>query len=231
MKRFKKTLNCMRRTAGRATILIVSTAACTIAAHSQTPPYLLFQYSTLTSSGNAITATWVPVVTASGTVYKDITLLFNLDSAGVLTLAPGYPAVVASPASLASSFKAGKYQGPGSMSNYVMTINGPGITTGGATEWSLAAVPGVPYYSYPISATWYVGPITSNPLAARLKAAGITSTAWSYGIANSACGCSQWLTNTLIGVSQTGNALTIVSFTSNGDHSEPIDQITYTLTP
>jgi hypothetical protein len=174
----------------------------------------------------------VPVIDSSGkTSYKDITLLFDVDSAGNVTLASGYPKVIPSPTSLVSSFRAGKYIGPGSDSNFIAAVSGPGITAGGATEWSLAAVSGTSYYAYPKSAAWYVGPITSNPLAARLKAAGITSTAWSYGIAGSTCGCSQWLADTLIGVSQTGNALTIVSFTSNGDHSQPVDQITYTLAP
>jgi hypothetical protein len=73
-----------------------------------------------------------------------------------------------------------------------------------------------------------VGPIANNPYAAQIKAAGITSTAWSYGISTSNYG--RWGVATLIGVSQIGNTLTIVSFYSvtNG---VPYDQITYTLTP
>jgi hypothetical protein len=196
------------------------------------PPSASFEFSTITGSGDTITATWVPVVDSSGTTtYKNITLLFHVDSSGNLTVAPGYPKVIPSPPPLVSSFRVGTYTGPGSMSNYIITVSGPGVTTGGATEWSLAAASGTPYYSYPVSATWYVGPIASNPLAARLKAAGITSTAWSYGLGGSSCGCPEWQANTLIGVSQTGNALTIVSFTSNGDHPEPIEEITYTLKP
>ncbi len=211
----------------------VEGAASEQAATAPVPPYALFEYSTLTGSGNTITATWVPVVNSAGnTSYKNVTLLFDVDASGNLTIAPGYPKVIQTPPPLVTSFRAGKYVGPGDNSTWVVNVSGPGITTGGATEWSLAAAPGNNYYSYPMSATWYKGPIASNPLAARLKAAGITSTAWSYGIAGSTCGCSQWLTDTLIGVSQTGNALTIVSFTSNSiDHSQPVDQITYTLAP
>ena len=67
--------------------------------------------------------------------------------------------------------------------------------------------------TYPSSATWYVGPIANSPLAARLKAAGITSTAWSYGVTGGEACYNNWPDNTLIGLSQTGNKLTIVSFT------------------
>jgi hypothetical protein len=52
-----------------------------------------------------------------------------------------------------------------------------------------------------------------------------------YGIGASGCNSAGlWQTGTLIGVSQVGNTLTIVSFTRfNGDSSTPLDQITYTL--
>ena len=209
------------------------TAASVVVAHAQTPPYALFQYSTLTGTGNTITATWVPVVTSSGIIYKDITLLFDVSAAGVLTLAPDYPQEVPSPSNLVSSFMAGNYAGPSTIysGEMLVTISGPGVTVGGATEWSLAATKGAYVYTYPGSATWYVGPIASNPLAARLKAAGITSTAWSYGVGSSDYG-EPWQTNTLIGVSQIGNTITFVSFTNGaGDHSEPVDQVTYTLVP
>ena len=214
-------------------LTFVLAATCAVVAQAQTPPYALFQYSTLTGTGNTITATWVPVVTASGTIYKDITLLFDVNSSGVLTLAPGYPEIVASPSNLVSSFKAGKYTGPATVSCgcFVINVSGPGITGGGATEWSLATPTGGSSLTYPGSATWYVGPISSNPLAARLKAAGITSTAWSYGVSSSN-GNYNWYTDALIGVSQVGNTITFVSFTYyDTDHSEPVDQITYTLAP
>jgi hypothetical protein len=213
--------------------LMVFGAACAVLAHAQTPPYALLQYSTLTGSGNTITATWVPVVTSSGTTYHDITLMFEVSSSGVLTLAPGYPQIAASPSNVVSSFKAGKYVGPKTIlgGEALITVAGPGITVGGATEWSLATTTGAAACTYPTTATWYVGPIASNPLAARLKAAGITSTAWSYGVGTGEC-YSDWSKNTLIGVSQVGNTITIVSFSFNDtDSSEPKDQITYTLAP
>lgn len=230
---FDKNINSRRRAVRLAVFVLASAAACAVVAHAQTPPYALFQYSTLTGSGNTVVATWVPVVTAKGTIYKDITLLFDVDSAGNLTLAPGYPEVVASPALTVSSFKAGKYVGPSTILNgqATITVSGPGVTSGGATEWSLAAAPGAANCTYPTTFTWYVGSLATNPLAARLKAAGITSTAWYYGVGTGVC-YNDWYTNILIGISQVGNTLTIVSFTNNtGDHNEPVDQITYTLVP
>ena len=219
------------RSARVAAFPVAAAAACAIAACAQTPPYSLFEYSTLTASGDSVTATWVPVITSKGTIFKNITLLFEVDSSGNLMLAPGYPQVVPSPAPIVSAFKAGKYAGPASVykGDFVIVVAGPGVTAGGATEWTVTAPTGVDPYTYPGSGTWYVGPIATNPLAARLKAAGITSTAWSYGVAGSQWGL-PWAANTLIGVSQVGNTITFVSFTNGtGDHGEPVDQITYTL--
>lgn len=199
------------------------------------PPYALFQNSTITSSGNTITAVRVPVVLTAKTVYENVTLSFEVDSSGNLTLVPGYPKVVPSPMPVAAGFKAGRYVGPSNVLGgaAIVRVSGPGVTNGGATEWSLAAAAGANVYTYPCSATWYVGPIANNPLYSRLKAAGISSTAWSYGVIGSS-GCAadsnDWYARSLVGLSQTGNTLTIVSFTTAGsDSSTPRDQITYTL--
>ena len=183
-----------------------------------------------TGSGNTITAVRVPIVTSTGTIYKNITLLFNVDSSGNLTLASGYPKFVVSAPSITSSFKAGPYVGPTTLcSNMIINIAGPGVAPGGATEWTLAAGSGAGSCTYPDSATWYVGSLATSPLAARLKAAGITSTAWSYGVGGTPYG-GNWGQNSLLGFSQIGRTLTIMSFTSYGkDYSEPVAQITYTL--
>jgi hypothetical protein len=230
-----KRLNLQSYAARAAAFLTVLTGSAFVVS-AQTPPYALLQYSALTGSGNTITATQVPVVTATGvTVYVNLALQFSVDSNGNLTLSPGYPQVIPAPVILSSGFKAGTYTGPFSIRNgsYIVTVGGPGVTDGGATEWSLAATTGASGDTYPASATWYVGPIASNPLAARLNSAGITSTAWSYGVSSSSSGDdihNNWQTNTLIGVSQAGNTITIVSFTQNKvDKSVPVDQITYTL--
>lgn len=200
-----------------------------------TAPYALFQFSTLTGFGDTVTATLVPVVTSTGViVYKNVTLQFNVDASGNLTLAAGFPQVGPSPTPIVSSFHAGRYVGPSTIlgGNAIINISGPGVTVGGATEWTLAAASGASPYTYPGTGTWYVGPIATSPLATRLKSAGITSTAWYYGVASaSGDGCA-WYTDALIGVSQVGNTLTIVNFSYCGtDYSVPQNQITYTLVP
>jgi hypothetical protein len=208
-----------------------------VSAQTPQPPYALMEHSTLTGSGNTISATHIPVVTTSGvTVYVNLTMQFNADANGNLTVASGYPQVTPAPTLLISSFMAGKYTGPSAIlgGKTAVTVGGPGITDGGATEWSLSSAAGVDSCTYPSTATWYVGPIANNPLAARINKAGITSTAMSYGVGSSQCSTdAAWGANTLIGVSQVGNTITIASFTrvNQADSSTPVDQITYTLAP
>jgi hypothetical protein len=199
-------------------------------------PFALFQFSTLSGSGNTITATEVPVVTSSGTtIYKQVTAQFQVDSAGNLVLTPGFPKVVNAPIPPFAAFKAGTFVGPGTLGNgkFFIVVGGPAVSSGGTT-WSSIAATGSAPGTYPSSASWFDGPIANNPVAARLNKQGITSTALSYGVANggSSAPCCNWLAGTLIGVSQAGNNLTFYSF-SNGtiDHNAPIDAISYTLAP
>jgi hypothetical protein len=197
-------------------------------------PYSLFQYATLTGSSNTLTATFVPIVTAGGTSYWNITLDFNVSSTGVLTVASLQQ--TQAPPPIVSSFRAGTYCASPNVGNgkACITVGGPGETSGGTTEWSLTAAPGSWADTYPESATWYVGPLASSPLASRLAAAKITSTDYSYGTV----GAQNWVINgtwyydTLIGLSQIGNTLNILSFTNyytGLDQNTPVDQITYTL--
>jgi hypothetical protein len=233
----------------RPALVVLALIACVFVAFAQTPqaPYALFERATLTGSGSTITAVNVPIVVSSGlTIYTNVTMQFNVDYNGNLTLLSGYPQVFAAPIVLASSFKSGKYVGPSTVANgkAIITVSGPGVTDGGATAWSLSAAAGADNCTLPSSATWYAGPMSSSPMAARLTKASVTSTAWSYGVSGSgpsstsstsSCGSDNyfnWGTGTLIGVSQTGNALTVASFTrSDVDRSAPVAQITYTLAP
>jgi hypothetical protein len=195
------------------------------------------QYAVMTGSNNSILATRLPVVYNGRTYYEDVTfaLYFAISSKGVVT-ATATPTVVTSPTLLTANFEAGNYVGPSTVGsgNALITVSGPGVVVGGATEWSIAASTGAWGCTYPSTATFYVGPITSNPLYARLKAAGITSTAYSYGIVGDGPTCFpgyDWYAGSLIGLTQNNGTLTIVSFTNNAnqDHDVPIDQITYTL--
>jgi hypothetical protein len=201
--------------------------------------YAEFQYATITGSNNVLNVTMLPVITPTGTVYKNLTLKVNADSNGDITVAPGSPTIVAAPAILASSFQAGTYVGPATINGgqNKITVTGPGVIPGGTTVWSLRSSSDPNVCTYPASATWYVGVPTSpgNPEYARLKKAGITSTAYSYGTSgtmpDSTCNVNDAWSASLIGVSQTGNSITIVSYTTLGfaDQASPKDQITYTL--
>lgn len=127
-------------------------------------------------------------------------------------------------------------------------VEGPSALTGGAESWSFSAVAGADRCTFPSSATWYAGRLESNPVFERLKKAGITSNAWSYGVAsgpdfNDRCTDTsqgnfsnwRWYAGTLIGVSQSGNSITIASFTDRlggqKDYTAPVAQITYRLVP
>ncbi len=115
-----------RRAGVRLITVVTAMAAAGVGARAQDAsidstsppaPYSLFQYSTLTGSGRTILATRVPVVLTNGSiVYKNLTLLFDVDAAGNLTVAPGYPQVVASPTPIVYNFEAGKYVGPSTCS-------------------------------------------------------------------------------------------------------------------
>jgi hypothetical protein len=209
------------------------------AAAATATAYAEFQYATLSGSNNVVNVTMLPVVLSNGSiVYKNLTLQVDVNpTTGKITVASGSPTETAAPVPQISSFKAGNYVGPGGISSQetqLLTLTGPGVAAGGATEWSTSTSPGATGCTYPSSATFYVGPLASNPLYPRLKKAGITSTAYSYGLAGvqTCSGDGLWFINgSILGFSQTGNALTIVSFTydSTEDQNTPGSQITYTL--
>jgi hypothetical protein len=200
--------------------------------------FMAFQDATITSSSNTVVASRVPVMSSKGTiVYQDVTLVFTIGSTGLLTLASP-PKVITSPILITAGFRAGRYVGPSTVlgGSAKTIVSGPGVAPGNTTEWTLTAAPGANHCTYPTSATWYVSSsLATSPLAARLKAAGITSKDYSYGIVGSgACVIDDtWATGTLIGVVQTGNTLSIVSFTPYGgkDSAKIVDQITYILSP
>jgi len=218
-----------------------------LVAQQKEGPYALFQGAILTGAGNALSVLRLPVVIAPGNVvFKNVLIQFQVDVDGNLSLVADSPQVSDAPALASLSFKPGSYVGPGAYLDGKTPgfVDGPGPADGGATSWSFTTAGGADACTYPRSATWYVGPLENTPVAARLKKAGITSTAWSYGIANgpgiyTSCTklgfqflSSRWGAGTLIGVSQTGNAITIASFTDNQvDSNAPVDQVTFRLVP
>jgi hypothetical protein len=227
---------CVSRLAATLTILIT---VCTIAAQSQTPPYALIQDSTLTATTNTINVTQLPVVTTAGIMYVDLTIVFDVSANGTLTLASGYPQQTPAPRPIINGFEAGTYLGDND-STELITVSEPGVAPNGVTAWSIAPAAGSSGCIYPYSAVWYdVGTtLKNNPLyLTRIKPAGITSTLLQYGVGAAGTGCGstidiyEWGTSSLLGFSQTGNILTVSSFTNNGvDQDKPVDTQTFTLT-
>ena len=206
--------------------------------------YTLFQDSTITASGGTISLLRVPVSLNGSIFYDDITITFAVDSQGRVGLVTGYPYVrVSTPPPITSSFKAGKYVGPATIlgGQAIIMVSSPGAGSGNGTQWSLTTPTGANIDTFPASASWYAGPVANTPLADRIKAAGISpqnQAAYSFGIGGGDTGSGQqegnWdQPNCLLGFLQTGNNLTIVSFTDayDHDHADPLGQITYTLAP
>jgi hypothetical protein len=193
--------------------------------------YAEFQNATLSGSNNVINVTMLPIVLANGhIVYENLVIPVTVNpTTGKLTL--GTMSQAAAPQPNADGFKAGNYVGPGGTAGgMLLSLYGPGVTSGGATEWTVATTSGGTGCAYPSTATFYVGSLANNPFASRLKKAGITSTAYSYGVMGSQeCSAGDWWENgALVGFSQTGNALNIVSFSYAGsDYNTVQAQITY----
>jgi len=232
MKTIESIFTLRRRVTRFAAKFALFTSLGAVAASAQAPPYALMQDSTLTGTGNTINVTQLPVVTTSGITYVDLTILFDVAVDGTLTVAPGYPQVVPAPEPIVDGFEAGNYSETAG-GEAVITVSGPGVAPSGATVWSLTEHNAVGCIN-PGSATWYdVGTsIKNNPLYPRLKAAGITSTQFVQFGVGSGCGLPYWGTNTLLGFSQTGNALVVSSYTnSSKDQNTPVATSTFLLIP
>jgi hypothetical protein len=220
----------------RSSLLLALSLGWTIVAAAQTspapqPPYAQLQNSGLVAAGNTISLTRIPVVVgAATTIYKDMILQFDVDGSGNFTLSPGFPQITDSPSMLVSSIVPGKYV----LGKYALNVTGPAVLSGGVLAYSITMADDANGNTYPSQATFYVGALDKVPIADRIKKAGITSTAWNYGLASGNNCCSYWPpANMLIGVSQIGNTLTIASFSTGWstttDKNAPTDQIIYTL--
>lgn len=197
-------------------------------------PYAEFQYATLTGANNTINATRVPIVTAGGTSYQDLTINLEVGANGQVSL--GTLTAVASPATQTAGFIAGTYVGPSNVcgGGATITVSGPGVGTGGTTIWTVQSAPGASGCTYPASGYWYVDAPTdsNNPLFARLKTASITSAEYSYGLLGPGGSGGGWFDGgAILGASQSGNSITFVSYSFDvvNDQSTPGGQITYTL--
>jgi hypothetical protein len=226
-----------------ATALIAFSTYCGLAIEAPlaATPTIYAQDATITAAGDTVTATRIPVQTSSGSIlYYDVTAIYGITSVGALSVVSTTIKPSVSP--IISNFQAGTYVAPGTL-NFTDRLTGPGIGEAGTTAWTFAANGGTNEgCAYPYSATWYTGPIPSNPIAVRIQQAGITSSDYNYGVAGPVgelCYTVSYYFGfsgnvpALIGASQVGNSLTIVSFTDTAgkDHSLPVAEITFSLSP
>lgn len=187
--------------------------------------------ATIVGSTNSISITRVPVSAGGKTYYWDVTIPFLVDSDGSIVVQPAE--TTKSAIFIDSAFTAGSYNGPpGTLNGQAkIALAGPAVFNNSYTEWTISTLSGANGCTYPESAVIYVVPsLSDSPIYSRLKKAGITSNAWSYGIAQSTNCYATWPGDGIIGVSQVGNTLTIASFTYySTDSSTPVDEIVYTL--
>ena len=234
----------LRSSLTKSVAILIGLSTCAVGSALAATPTVYAGSATITGSGDVVTATRIPVQAADGSIlYYDVTTTFGVTAAGALSVTS--TTIQPSANLIISNFQAGTYASPAGGNTWTNLLSGPGIGPAGTTAWSFNSNGGAnPTCSYPYTATWYTGPISSNPYATRLTTAGITSTDYSYGIsgpvAEPSCSipASAEFNNAdgvapLIGATQTGNTLTIVSFTdtSGKDHSVPVAEITYTLSP
>jgi hypothetical protein len=150
---------------------------------SAATPRASFGAALVTGADNRISVSRVPVLDSVGKVYyKDLTINFQVDSTGNLTL--GTATIYASPSLVTSGFQAGNYKD--TLGN-TYQLTGPSVIPGTTrTVWSLAFTAGT--YVTQFSMSWVTGAIAGHPNESSLKSRNITSTAYSWGIVGNSTG-------------------------------------------
>lgn len=198
-------------------------------------PKIFLESSVIKGAGGIVKIIRVPVQDSAGAIkYLDISLSFDVDNAGNLSLSPGSPQITPSPNLKVGEFKQGVYVG--SIRRVLYDVGSPGIGTGGRAAGSLNTRGGTEPCGKDgrLDASWVTGPITGHPNEAALTAAGITSTAFSWGtVAVRDSGCANirypgWENGNIIGVIQTGNQLSIHNF---GKDNVEDSVLVFTLCP
>jgi hypothetical protein len=219
----------IRKTFFGAAALLVASAH----AHA-TDSSIYLEYSNVTAVGPTITITRLPILKPDGKfIYKDVIIQLKSDSSGNLTYVPSTPQQKLSPSLISNRFVAGTYVYPGN-TNEGFILSGPsGVPGRSVTKFEVNKSPSLRDYCG-VPAIFYVGALSANPNYARIKAAGITSTEYSYGIIGGSVSCGinggTFGTGALVGFSQSGNLLTIASFTKQiggKDQNTPVSFITY----
>jgi hypothetical protein len=195
-------------------------------------PTIFMQSATINGAADAVTLTRVPVQNAAGTIiYKDISMFFDVDSLGNVTLPPALVKITPSPTINVGAFKPGTYNGysiNGCTNDHTFKVGSPGVGSGGRISGSIQRIE---FGCGIFNASWTSGPIAGHPLEVQLKAAGITSTAYNWGIMGTADLSTQqsgWIAGDIVGVVQTGNQLSLVNFKNKNIAKT---SLTFTLCP
>ncbi len=225
----------MRLTKIAAVFLCLPCAVMAQALQSQ-PATTRLQDAVVVAKGSTISITRLPIHTANGTIFRDVTIQLQVDSQGHVTLAtdaagravaagmppapvplPSVPsggpssqpielAQRPSPPIVMQIFRAGTYATPDG--GLVRVEDRGNDLINHVPMWTLSS-DGASGLG---SATWYSGPPQMNPRYRRLRTAGITDTSYAYGTSDSGT-AELFASGALIGVQQVGpSALRIVSF-------------------
>ena len=193
------------------------------AAWAQTPR---LEDATIVGKGGQLSIVRLPIEINGQTVYRDITLDLKVNAKGDVSIftnatqpsggvAPAVAAVAAAPVIVSKpsappvvqNYRSGTYRAADGTAYHLANH---GVPYGGELpEWQLTVIgTGGRVLD---SATWYDGAIDKSPLRKRLRNAGISSEAMSWGATDSGSGTG-FDDGALIGVAAAGNVLTIYSF-------------------
>ncbi len=224
----------------RLALLLTCALALPASAQTNTATTRL-QDAQVVARGNTIAITRLPIKTATGTIYRDVTIELHVDAQGHVTLAtdatgravasgmpaPALPARPSGrPAQVAlQAVPSGQpIELPQQPSPPIVfqkftagTYTAPDGSILQVQDRGMDLIHHVPAWSLRsdnaaiTEATFWSGPPFLSPRSTRLKRAQITSTQYAYGVSD-AGSSAVFGTGALIGVKQTGPKLTIVSF-------------------
>jgi hypothetical protein len=196
-------------------------------------PALFMQSATIKGAANALTLRRVPVQDADGKItYKDISMRFDVDAFGNVTLNTDSVKITPSPTLKVGEFKQRTYNGYSAClgcGSTTFNVGSPGVGNGGRISGSIQRV--TTREDDVFSASWTSGPIAGHPHEAKLNEAGITSTAYNWGVMGTAGSHTQnsgWKAGDIIGAVQAGSNLTLVNF---GNDNKADSTLAFTLCP
>ncbi len=195
-------------------------------------PTIYMQSATINGASNVVTISRVPVQNGAGVItYKDISMSFIVDTNGNITFNNAALKIVASPLLNVGAFKPGTYHGyaVGTSPTFTFKVGAPGVGTGGRISGSISRITARTWDIF--NASWTSGPIAGHPHQAKLTAAGITATAYNWGIMGTAGqGTCEggWCAGHIIGAIQDGTQLSIFNF---GTDNKADHQLTFDLCP